>query len=295
MTTSMSCSMNRKVTPSSARRRCMWSSSRRPSVGLMPAIGSSRSRKRGCAISARASSSSLRCPPESVPAYSSASRVRLKTSSSSIACSWTSRLARAPAERAKDHVGQALARLVGRGEHHVVDHRHRRQRLGDLERPHHPEAGDHVRRPALDLAPVEHRPAPVGPVEAGDQVEEGGLAGAVRPDQRRDRALVDVHGRAADGLDAAEALVDLGRLEELAAARGRRGGGGRPAGRQSPRTISSRLPNAPCGRNAISPISTRPRMMNRSAAIFVSESGSSRKRRPSSTVHMMIAPIATPQ
>ena len=68
MTTSMSCSMNRKVTPSSARSRCMWSSSRRPSVGLMPAIGSSSSTKRGLVISARASSSSLRWPPESVPA-----------------------------------------------------------------------------------------------------------------------------------------------------------------------------------------------------------------------------------
>ncbi len=56
----------------------------------MPAIGSSRSRKRGLVISARASSSSLRWPPESVPAYASASLVRLKTSSSSIASSRTS-------------------------------------------------------------------------------------------------------------------------------------------------------------------------------------------------------------
>ena len=47
ITTSMSCSTKRKVTPSSVRSRCMWSSSRRPSVGLIPAIGSSSSRKRG--------------------------------------------------------------------------------------------------------------------------------------------------------------------------------------------------------------------------------------------------------
>ena len=157
-------------------------------------------------------------------------------------------LARAPAERPEDHVGEPLARLVGRRQHHVVDHRHRRQRLGDLEGPHHSQPGDHVRRSPLDLAAVEHRPAAIRAVEAGDQVEEGRLAGAVGADQGRDRAPLDVHRRPADRLDAAEVLDDLGRFEDLRGAvrapgRGRRGGVGRRR-----RLVSHRGPSPPACR-----------------------------------------------
>ena len=42
-------------------------------------------------------------------------------------------------------------------------------------------------------------------VEAGDAVEHGGLAGAVRPDQRGDGAALDVEGQIVDGDEAAEA------------------------------------------------------------------------------------------
>jgi hypothetical protein len=43
-----------------------------------------------------------------------------------------------------------------------------------------------------------------GLVHAGDAVENGGFAGAVRPDERGDFAFVDVHGDAIDCAQASE-------------------------------------------------------------------------------------------
>src|SRR3954454_3598903 len=69
-TMSMSCSTNRTVRPSSRRdftcpsRLCF-------NAGFTPAIGSSSMTSLGSAISARAISSSLRCPPDNEPAKSS--------------------------------------------------------------------------------------------------------------------------------------------------------------------------------------------------------------------------------
>ena len=54
------------------------------------------------------------------------------------------------------------------------------------------------------------RPAPVvGPVEAGEQVEEGGLAGAVGADQRGDDAALDLDVLDVDGGEAAERAHDV--------------------------------------------------------------------------------------
>ncbi len=53
-----------------------------------------------------------------------------------------------------------------------------------------------------------------GCVEAGDAVEEGRLAGAVRADDPDDLPLVDAQVDVAQGLHAAEADVDVARLEE---------------------------------------------------------------------------------
>ena len=64
-TTSMSCSTNITVIPSS-RSAFTWPSSDWVSAGFTPAIGSSSMTIFGCTISARAISSSLRWPPDSV-------------------------------------------------------------------------------------------------------------------------------------------------------------------------------------------------------------------------------------
>ena len=63
----MSCSTNSTVMPSS-RRLWMWPSSDWVSAGFTPAIGSSSMIIFGSLISARAISSSLRWPPERLPA-----------------------------------------------------------------------------------------------------------------------------------------------------------------------------------------------------------------------------------
>ena len=44
----------------------------------------------------------------------------------------------------------------------------------------------------------------IGREQAGDQIEQRGLAGAVRPDQRVDFAGADLKARIGDGADAAE-------------------------------------------------------------------------------------------
>ncbi len=76
-TTSMSCSTNITVMPSS-RSDFTWPSSDWVRAGFTPAMGSSSMTMAGCTISARAISSSLRCPPESDPANSSRMWVELE-------------------------------------------------------------------------------------------------------------------------------------------------------------------------------------------------------------------------
>src|SRR5690606_40564869 len=49
---------------------------------------------------------------------------------------------------------------------------------------------------------------------SGEEVDEGGLAGAVRADHRKDLALVDVEVDAVDGDDAAEPLDEPARRED---------------------------------------------------------------------------------
>ena len=63
-------------------------------------------------------------------------------------------------------------------------------------------------------APSKQDGAGIGPVQAVDQVEDRGLAGAVRPDQRRDAAFLDRKRAAVDRVDAAEGLAQIADLEE---------------------------------------------------------------------------------
>ena len=85
-TMSMSCSTNNTVRPSSLST-LMWLSRLCLSAGLTPAIGSSSMISFGSVISALAISSSLRWPPERLPANSSRMWSRRKRWSNSSACS----------------------------------------------------------------------------------------------------------------------------------------------------------------------------------------------------------------
>ena len=63
-----------------------------------------------------------------------------------------------------------------------------------------------VRAQASDVVSVEDDPAGIERLEAGDQVEQRRLAGAVRPDDAEDLALVHVEGDVRVGGQAAVAL-----------------------------------------------------------------------------------------
>jgi hypothetical protein len=97
-----------------------------------------------------------------------------------------------------------LAHVVGAG-HHVFEDGERREERHVLERAGQPPARDLVRGHREEVAPVEPHGAVARLVEPAEHVEERGLAGAVRPDERTDRAGLDVEGELVEGDDTAEA------------------------------------------------------------------------------------------
>ena len=89
--------------------------------------------------------------------------------------------------------GEIVRRAVrSAAEQHVVEHREPRQRLRELERTDHPGPGDPYAGMPRGCVPVEGPAAAVRVVEAGEQVEQGRLARAVRTDERGDRVALDL-------------------------------------------------------------------------------------------------------
>jgi hypothetical protein len=84
------------------------------------------------------------------------------------------------------------------GDAHVLQHGHVREHGGNLERAHQSEAGHVGRRHRGDVLALEDDAAAGRAQELGQQVEAGGLAGAVRPNQRMDAAPRDTQVNAAD-------------------------------------------------------------------------------------------------
>ena len=86
-----------------------------------------------------------------------------------------------------------------KGEHQIVDHAEIVERRGQLERPHQPERDPLLRRHAGDVFALVENRSLVGNVIARQQIEERGLAGAVRPDDAGDlvfaQQIVDVVDR----------------------------------------------------------------------------------------------------
>ena len=99
------------------------------------------------------------------------------------------------------------------------------ERLHELERTREPEPADCVRGLTRHVMPREENAAVVGPVVAGDHVEEGRLAGAVRPDDPEDlarrhrEAHVRHSGESAEALGHALELQDRGRVAHACARR----------------------------------------------------------------------------
>jgi hypothetical protein len=96
----------------------------------------------------------------------------------------------------------------------VLEHGHRPEELDVLERARDALTDDRVRCRAEDRLPVELHAPRVRLVEPRDDVERGRLAGAVRPDEARDLAFLDVERHAVEGDDAAEAERDVLDREE---------------------------------------------------------------------------------
>ena len=93
-----------------------------------------------------------------------------------------------------------------RADHHVLRHREARERLQDLERAGDAEVAEPIGSQTGHVGSGEaHRPG-VRPDEAGDEIEERRLAGAVRPDQADDLPPADLERHVAIRVHAAEAL-----------------------------------------------------------------------------------------
>ena len=106
-----------------------------------------------------------------------------------------------------------VARPVEGAHHHVLERGEPGEGLHELERPREAQAADRVGLEPDQGRVVEGDRAVARRVEAGDQVEHGGLAGAVGPDEPDDLAGRDREVEPVDGLQPAEALAEPADLQ----------------------------------------------------------------------------------
>src|SRR6267378_3392560 len=123
-----------------------------------------------------------------------------------------------PPERGRP-AGLGRARLGGHA--HVVEHGDLREDVGDLERLGQAEAVHALGRQPRDVLAPEADASGVRREQPRDDVEEGGLAGAVRSDHREDLAGLDAEAHVRQRGQRREALGDVVDLEDHAAARAR--------------------------------------------------------------------------
>src|SRR5207245_10786892 len=148
-----------------------------------------------------------------------------------------------------------------------------------LERPGDPERGGLVRLRSRDVPPLEDDVAVRRREYAGDRVEQRGLPGAVRPDEREDLAALHIEGDVVDRDEAAEPLGDVVDAQDVVRRGGRRSDGRCGHGHAVVSAVTSssvwsswtplvsscwrtRLGMSPCGRSSM--VSTRmiPKMRN---------------------------------
>ena len=108
--------------------------------------------------------------------------------------------------RAADPGAQPKPRRHLGADAHVLPHAQLRKDLGDLEGARHAELDPRVRRHSGDVAPVEYHAACGRREQATDEIEERGLAGAVRADHRPQFSLRHRKRDVADGREPAEML-----------------------------------------------------------------------------------------
>src|SRR4029079_8413274 len=112
----------------------------------------------------------------------------------------------AHARRPQDRAEQPRVHARMASHHHVLERGHRREQADVLERARHAGRGDQVGAPAGHVLAVEQDPPGGGLVQPGQHVEEGGLPGAVRADDRDDRLRRHVDRHVPHRQEAAEHL-----------------------------------------------------------------------------------------
>jgi hypothetical protein len=117
--------------------------------------------------------------------------------------------ARASAMRWRWNGGLVLtagARLHAQAEGDVLEHRHVAEQRVVLE---HEADVPFARAPRQRILAIEGNLAGIGPVEAGDDAQQRGLAGTGRTEQRQQLAIVDLEIDAIEGFEATELLDEI--------------------------------------------------------------------------------------
>ena len=143
--------------------------------------------------------------------------------------------------------------MVREGGHfHVLEHGHAAERLYDLERSGETAPADLMGATAVDAVSLQTDLTRRRCHRARDAIEQGGLAGAVRPDDREDLSRVDGEADVTERLQAAERLAHVAQFQQ------RRGHDATPGASSPPRRAFMRCrramnqPAIPCGRTSAS-------------------------------------------
>src|SRR5213594_739722 len=139
-----------------------------------------------------------------------------------------------------------------------LEHRQVGKDLDELERAGHAETRQAHRADAADLAVLEAHAARARPRDAGEDVDQRRLAGAVGPDDRDELARVDPEAHAVKGAELSVELPEPVRLENHA----RDGGTGR-------RRVTS--PMSPCGAKMTMIASIAPKISRQYGTIDITQ------------------------
>src|SRR2546423_920653 len=105
---------------------------------------------------------------------------------------------------------------------HVLDRAQVAVEAKRLKSAGHAQAGHRVRRPSGQFGPtgafLQSDTARLWSYVAGHEVDQCRLAGAVRPDQAKDGALLDLQRHIVDGAHAAERALEISELQQAAQA-----------------------------------------------------------------------------
>src|SRR5260221_473669 len=176
-------------------------------------------------------------------------------------------------------------------DHHVLERRQIGEQADVLEGARDARDRDPIGREPGDALSIEKKQPLIRRVNAGEQVEQRGLARPVRSDQSKDLAARDRERNVLQRADAAEALRNVLDLQQ----------GAHAAGTESSRFLTAEG-NSPAGRNSMISTSARPKISMRITSGSMSWrpksascSGATVQRRISGTNDSSSAPRITPQ